>query len=185
MTAIYSTKTLFQLDKMNNRKLQKSQQFIPEPSNSILAKSFFEPRMTRINTDGQRSCRAVLGQAKLAPCFQIPSQASLHGIVKPHRSFCYANGPAFYASCRKLLEKIAGLRLFAKRGDVVKKHPQARLRVFFAKQIQHSRSESNPCFLSSYLTRSFPLISPCGPTSGCSTAHLPRCLVVYIRAIRG
>jgi len=26
--------------------------------------------------------------------FQIPSQASLHGIVKPHRSFCYANGPA-------------------------------------------------------------------------------------------
>ena len=33
MTAIYSTKTLFQLDKINNRKLQKSQQFIPDPSN--------------------------------------------------------------------------------------------------------------------------------------------------------
>ena len=40
-------------------------------------------------------------------------------------------------------------------------------------------------FLSSYLTRSLPLISPCGPTSGCSTAHLPRRLVVFIRAIRG
>jgi hypothetical protein len=40
----------------------------------------------------------VLGQAKLAMRFQIPSQASLHGIVKPHRSFCYANGPAFCAS---------------------------------------------------------------------------------------
>jgi hypothetical protein len=38
--------------------------------------------------------RAVLGQAKLALCFQIPSQASLHGIVKPYRSFCYANSPA-------------------------------------------------------------------------------------------
>ena len=38
--------------------------------------------------------RAMLGQAKLALCFQIPSQASLHGIVKPHRSFCFANGPA-------------------------------------------------------------------------------------------
>jgi hypothetical protein len=59
------------------------------------------------------------------------------------------------------------------------------LRGFFPQQIQHSRSESTPCFLSSYLTRSLPLISPCGPTSGCSTAHLPRCLVVYIRAIRG
>jgi hypothetical protein len=43
----------------------------------------------------------------------------------------------------------------------------------------------SPYFLFSYLTRSFPLISPCGPTSGCSTAHLPRCLVVFIRAIRG
>jgi hypothetical protein len=36
----------------------------------------------------------MLGQAKLALCFQIPSQASLHGILKSHRSFCYANGPA-------------------------------------------------------------------------------------------
>jgi hypothetical protein len=42
-----------------------------------------------------------------------------------------------------------------------------------------------PYFLSFYLTRSLPLISPCGPTSGCSTAHLPRRLVVYILVIRG
>ena len=35
MTAIYSTKTLFQLDKVNNRKLQKSQQFIADPSNFL------------------------------------------------------------------------------------------------------------------------------------------------------
>ena len=39
-------------------------------------------------TDGQdlhgwaEKRRAALGQAKLALCFQIPSQASLHGIVK-------------------------------------------------------------------------------------------------------
>ena len=38
--------------------------------------------------------RAVLGRAKLALCFQIPSQASLHGILKSHRSLCYSNGPA-------------------------------------------------------------------------------------------
>jgi hypothetical protein len=38
--------------------------------------------------------RALLGQAKLALCFQIPSQASLHEILKPHRSFCCANSPA-------------------------------------------------------------------------------------------
>jgi hypothetical protein len=36
----------------------------------------------------------------------------------------------------------------AKRGDVLKKHPQARLRVSFIKQIWHSRSESTQCFLS-------------------------------------
>jgi hypothetical protein len=35
-----------------------------------------------------------------------------------------------------------GLRLVSKRGTVFKKHPQARLRVYFIKQIQHSRSES-------------------------------------------
>jgi hypothetical protein len=73
------------------------------------------------------ACRAALGQAKLALCFHIPSQASLHGIVKTHRSFCYANGPA---SPRNLFEN-TGLRLVSKRGCVVKKHPQARLRGSF------------------------------------------------------
>ena len=67
-----------------------------------------------------------------------------------YRSFCYANGPAFCASRRNLLEKIAGLRLVSKRGDVVKKHLQARLRVSFPQQIQHSCSESTPCFLFFY-----------------------------------
>ena len=42
--------------------------------------------MARIYTDGKRRSSAALGQAKLAMPFQIPSQASLHGIVKTHRS---------------------------------------------------------------------------------------------------
>jgi hypothetical protein len=90
----------------------------------------------------------MLGQAKLALCFQIPSQASLHRILKPHRPFCYANGPTMIR--QKSLGEKAGLRLVSKRGCVVKKHPQARLRVSFPQHIQHSRSESTPYFPSSY-----------------------------------
>jgi hypothetical protein len=48
---------------------------------------------TRIKEKAEKR-GAMLGQAKLALCFQIPSQASLHGIMKTHRPFCYANGPA-------------------------------------------------------------------------------------------
>jgi hypothetical protein len=98
--------------------------------------------------------RAALGQAKLALCFHIPSQASLHGTVKTHRPFCSANGPA---SPRNLFEN-TGLRLVSKRGDVVKRRPQARLRVSFPQQIQHSCSESTPCFLSSYPCSSEPSV---------------------------
>jgi hypothetical protein len=87
----------------------------------------------------------MLGQAKLALCFQIPSQASLHGIVKPHRSFCFANGPAL-APCSEIFWRNTGLRLASKRGCVEKKHPQARLRVSFPQQIQHSRSEPTRIF---------------------------------------
>ena len=76
-----------------------------------------------------KECRAMLGQAKLALCFQIPSQASLHGILKPHRSFCCANGPAMLR--QKSLGENAGLRLVSKRGCFVKMHPQACLRVSF------------------------------------------------------
>jgi hypothetical protein len=47
---------------------------------------------------------------------------------------------------RNLLGEKTGLRLGSKRGSVVKKHPQAFLRVSFPQQIQHSRSESTSCF---------------------------------------
>jgi hypothetical protein len=86
----------------------------------------------------------MLGQAKLALCFQIPSQASLHGILKPHRSFCCANGPAMLR--QKSLGENAGLRLASKRGCIVKKYLQARLRGSFSQHIQHSRSESTRIF---------------------------------------
>jgi hypothetical protein len=95
-----------------------------------------------------------------------------------------ASGRSTLASPSKWDKINTGLRLVSKRGDDFKKHPQTRLRVSFSKQIQHSRSESMPCFalpIRVYLrnlSRSFPLISPFGPTFGCSTAHLPRCLVV-------
>jgi len=47
---------------------------------------------------------------------------------------------------QKSLGENAGLRLASKRGCVVKKHLQARLRVSFPQQIQHSRSESTRVF---------------------------------------
>jgi hypothetical protein len=58
--------------------------------------------------------------------------------------------PCFLRFTQKSCGENNGLRLVSKRGDVVKKHLQARLRVSFPKQIQHSCSESTPCFLSSY-----------------------------------
>ena len=130
--------------------------------------------------------RAVLGQAKLATCFQIPPQASLQRDCENPSLILLRKWPCFSRLARDAQNrKNTGLRLVSKRGCVVKKHPQARLQVSFSQQLQHSHSESTPRFLFYYLTRSFPLISPCGPTSSCSTAHLPRCLVVYILVIRG
>jgi hypothetical protein len=87
----------------------------------------------------------VLGQVKLALHFQIPPQASLHGIVKTHRSS--AERMALLRFARESLGENRGLCLACQQGDVLRKHPQACLRVSFPKQIQHSRSESTPCFL--------------------------------------
>ena len=64
--------------------------------------------------------RAVLGRAKLALCFQIPSQASLRGILKSIAHF--ATQMALHLPLHQN-GKNTGLRLVSKRGDVVKKHP--------------------------------------------------------------
>ena len=42
----------------------------------------FEPRTTRMGADKGRDTQGYAWQAKLALRFQIPSQASSHGIVK-------------------------------------------------------------------------------------------------------
>ena len=47
---------------------------------------------------------------------------------------------------QRFLGENTGLRLVSKRGCVVKKHLQARLRVSFPQHIQHSRSESTRVF---------------------------------------
>ena len=87
----------------------------------------------------------MLGQAKLALCFAIPSQASLHGILKSIAY--YATQMALrFRFAQKLLGENTGLRLVSKRGCVVKKHLQARLRVSFPQQIHHSHSESARIF---------------------------------------
>ena len=112
-----------------------------------------QPRITRMGTDKLQGC-AWASQAAID--FQIPSQASLHGIVKPHRSFCYANGPAFCAS-RKMwkIEKNTGLRLFSKRGDVVKKHPQAPLERVFSTTNPAFAQQIKPVIFSVFLFDSF------------------------------
>jgi hypothetical protein len=72
----------------------------------------------------------MLGQAKLALCFKIPSQASLHGILKTIAHSATQMALRFRFA-QKLLGENAGLRLASKRGWVVKKHLQARLRGSF------------------------------------------------------
>jgi hypothetical protein len=75
-----------------------------------------------LTTDGQdlhgwaEKRRAMLGQAKLALCFQIPSQASLNGILKTHRSF--APQMALRCFIRNLWEKLRGCAWFPS-GDVL------------------------------------------------------------------
>jgi hypothetical protein len=73
----------------------------------------------------------MLGQAKLALCFQIPSQASLHGILKPHRPFCYTNGPAMLRL--EFWRKKAGLRLACQAGRCFEKASASALASVFYK----------------------------------------------------
>ena len=60
--------------------------------------------------------RAMLGQAKLVLCFQIPSQASLHGILKSIAH--YATQMALRCFVRNLWEKRRGCAWFPS-GDVL------------------------------------------------------------------
>jgi len=56
-------------------------------------------RVRRVGTSESNKAEA-LGQAKLALRFQIPSQASLHGIVKSYRSLA-SRAALLFASCAR------------------------------------------------------------------------------------
>jgi len=51
-------------------------------------------RVRRVGTSESNKAEAVLGRAKLALCFQIPPQASLHGITEIPSLIRCADGPA-------------------------------------------------------------------------------------------
>jgi hypothetical protein len=107
-----------------------------------------EPRITRIGTDKGRDTQGCAWQARLALRFQIPFTSKLaRDCEKPIAHFatqwpCFSLSPLPQSGIKN-----TGLRLVSKRGCVVKKHPQARLQVSFSQQLQHSHSESTPCFL--------------------------------------
>jgi hypothetical protein len=102
----------------------------------------------------------MLGQAKLALCFQIPSQASLHGILKAQRSLCCANGPAL-APRSEIVGRKCGVALGLQAGMCCEKASASPLAsVFFT---------THPAFAQ----RIKPVIYCCAYLS------------VFIRAIRG
>ena len=75
-----------------------------------------------------------------------PFASELARDFKPPSPILLRKWPCFLRLAQESSGENRGLRLVSKRGDVAKKHLQARLRVSFAKQIQHSRSESTPVF---------------------------------------
>jgi hypothetical protein len=85
-----------------------------------------------MGTDKTKQVGAWASQAALR--FQIPSQSSLHGIVKTHRSLA-PRAALLFAPCARSMEwgkkKTQGCDWLAKRGGVLEKHPKARLRVSF------------------------------------------------------
>jgi len=88
--------------------------------------------MARIYTNGKAWGCVWASQADAA--FQITSQASLHGIVKPHCLLASRAAPLF-RSLREILgiwgTKIQGCDWLAKREEVLGQHPKASLRVVF------------------------------------------------------
>ena len=71
----------------------------------------------------------MLGQAKPALRFQIPSQASLHGILKTHRSSAMQMAPIYCALRNVYKLENRGLRLVLQAGGRFEKKSQDRLQV--------------------------------------------------------
>jgi hypothetical protein len=110
--------------------------------------------MGRIYTDGQRYAGLCLGIAKLALCFQIPSQASLHRILKPHRPFCYANGPTL-APCSEIFRKKHRVALGLQAGRCFEKAPASPLASVFSTTNPAFAQRINPVLFSVFLFDSF------------------------------
>jgi hypothetical protein len=106
---------------------------------SLAAKSFWEPRITRMGTDEDRGTQGCAWTSQAGAALSNPFASELaRDSDKP-----FAHLATQMALLRpEIFLKNTSLRLVSKRGCVVKKHPQARLRGFFPQQIQHSRSES-------------------------------------------
>jgi hypothetical protein len=89
---------------------------------------------------------SALWQAKRTLRFQITSQASLYGIVKPHCLLAWRVGPLLRA-LREILgiwgTIIQGCDWLAKREEVLGKHPKARLLVF--QNSSSIRAANQPC----------------------------------------
>jgi hypothetical protein len=110
---------------------------------SLAAKSFWEPRITRMGTDEDRGTQGCAWTSQAGAALSNPFASELaRDSDKP-----FAHLATQMALLRpEIFLKNTSLRLVSKRGCVVKKHPQARLRGSFPQQLQHSRSESSPCF---------------------------------------
>jgi hypothetical protein len=85
--------------------------------------------------------RAALGQAKLALRFQIPSQASSHGIVKSPSPILLRKWSCFALESSFGKNRVA---LGFQAGMCCEKASASPLASVFSKQIQHSRGESTP-----------------------------------------
>jgi len=105
---------------------------------SWTAKSFFNhgwAGFARIIEDAQGCAWASQAGAVLSNPFasELARDSESTSLIMLRKWPCFT---------QKSLGENAGLRLVSKRGCVVKKHLQARLRVSFLQQIQHSHSES-------------------------------------------
>jgi len=113
------------------------------PSLFIDSGGEIEPRMTRIYTDkaeAQGGARCL----GLAMRFQIPSQASLHGIVQTHRSLASRAALLWLftlGACPSTPEG-TGLRLARQAGRCFGKASASSLASVFSKQLRHSCNES-------------------------------------------
>jgi hypothetical protein len=91
----------------------------------------------------------MLGQAKLALCFQIPSQASLHGILKSHRPFCCANSPTL-APRSEIFGRKYGVAIGLQAGMCCEKVSASPLASVFSATHPAFAQRINPYFLSFY-----------------------------------